>query len=90
MADMTIEKIREAADMAAKWPGATALNFGELPFKALDDRYVELMKIEQRRFFRESDGINLGTSDKPVCVNRVNAGQLAELVQRLYLEHVQP
>lgn len=35
MADMTIEEIREAADMAAKWPGATALNFGELPFKAL-------------------------------------------------------
>lgn len=58
--------------------------------KALDDRYVELMKVEQRRFFRESDGINLGTSDKPVCVNRNNAGQLAALAQRLSLEHVQP
>lgn len=33
--NMTIEEIREAADMAAKWPGVTALNFGELPFKAL-------------------------------------------------------
>ena len=32
---MTLEEIKEAADMAEKWPGATVLNFGEVPFKAL-------------------------------------------------------
>ena len=32
---MTIAEIKEAADMAEKWPGATVLNFGEVPFAAL-------------------------------------------------------
>jgi len=32
---MTLEEIRESADMSEKWPGATVLNFGELPFRAL-------------------------------------------------------
>lgn len=32
---MTVEEIKEAADMAETWPGANALNFNELPFKAL-------------------------------------------------------
>ena len=32
---MTLEEIKDAADMAEKWPGATVLNFGEVPFKAL-------------------------------------------------------
>lgn len=32
----------------------------------------------------------LGTPDKPLAVNRSNAGQLAALAQRLSLEHVQP
>jgi hypothetical protein len=32
---VTLEEIKEAADMAEKWPGANVLNFGELPFKAL-------------------------------------------------------
>ena len=32
---MTTEEIKEAADMAEKWPGACVLNFGEVPFKAL-------------------------------------------------------
>ena len=32
---MTLEEIKEAADMAEKWPGATVLNFGEVSFKAL-------------------------------------------------------
>ena len=32
---MTTDEIKEAADMAEKWPGATALNFNEVPFKAL-------------------------------------------------------
>jgi hypothetical protein len=31
----TTKEIKEAADMAEKWPGATVLNFGEVPFKAL-------------------------------------------------------
>ena len=30
-----MDEIKDAADMAEKWPGATVLNFGELPFKAL-------------------------------------------------------
>lgn len=32
---MTLDCIKAAADMAEKWPGATVLNFGELPFWAL-------------------------------------------------------
>ena len=32
---MTMDEIKAAADMAEKWPGATVLNFGEVPFKAL-------------------------------------------------------
>lgn len=32
---MTLDEIKEAADMAEKWPGATVLNFGEVPFRAL-------------------------------------------------------
>jgi hypothetical protein len=30
-----LEEIKDAADMAEKWPGATVLNFGEVPFRAL-------------------------------------------------------
>jgi len=32
---VTLDEIKDAADMAEKWPGATVLNFGEVPFKAL-------------------------------------------------------
>ena len=40
---MTLDEIKEAADMAEKWPGATVLNFGEVPFKALA-AWVALVK----------------------------------------------
>jgi hypothetical protein len=32
---MTLEEIKDAADMAEKWNGAYKLNFEELPFNAL-------------------------------------------------------
>jgi len=32
---VTTEEIKEAADMAEKYPDANELNFGEVPFKAL-------------------------------------------------------
>ena len=32
---MTMEEIKDAADMAETWPGSQRLDFGELPFRVL-------------------------------------------------------
>jgi len=40
---MTIDEIKEAADLAEKWPRSNVIDFGELPFKSLA-AWVDEMK----------------------------------------------
>jgi hypothetical protein len=49
---MTLDEIRDAADMAEKWPGAGKLNWGEVPFKAL--AYWVALKPQQSGFTTEN------------------------------------
>ena len=43
---MTMAQIKDAADMAEKWPGATALNWGEMNTQAFCDWVAQVTQAE--------------------------------------------